>query len=222
MGVASGVQVARSSAAVLGYGEQRRRKMGPRSSPAGPRGGGARESNPPSSAWRHPPGLKPGRHTGVVAPPRSSCRLLREQHTVCPQAVFKLEGGKAEPVKDAEGNVWLADQGFEGGLWAGLLHTGFQMALGGRDPLGRGGDFVTAPEISQVFGELIGLWCAVVWQQMGSPLARHVGSFGQGASGASAAVPDNRKHDRDHGPAARTCKAVKSRSRPLLSGIGLG
>jgi NADH dehydrogenase [ubiquinone] 1 alpha subcomplex assembly factor 7 len=35
--------------------------------------------------------------------------------------------------------------------------------------IGRGGDFVTAPEISQVFGELVGLWCAVLWQQMGSP-----------------------------------------------------
>jgi SAM-dependent MidA family methyltransferase len=38
-----------------------------------------------------------------------------------------------------------------------------------RPAIGRGGDFVTAPEISQVFGELIGLWSAVVWQQMGSP-----------------------------------------------------
>ncbi|MFA5898565.1 MAG: SAM-dependent methyltransferase [Hyphomicrobium sp.] len=35
--------------------------------------------------------------------------------------------------------------------------------------IGAEGDFVTAPEISQVFGELIGLWCAVVWQQMGGP-----------------------------------------------------
>jgi NADH dehydrogenase [ubiquinone] 1 alpha subcomplex assembly factor 7 len=35
--------------------------------------------------------------------------------------------------------------------------------------IGSGGDFVTAPEISQTFGELVGLWCAVVWQQMGSP-----------------------------------------------------
>ncbi len=33
-----------------------------------------------------------------------------------------------------------------------------------RDPFGAGGDFITAPEISQMFGELIGLWCAVVWQ----------------------------------------------------------
>tara|TARA_B100000315_G_scaffold209813_1_gene205759 strand:+ start:651 stop:1739 length:1089 start_codon:yes stop_codon:yes gene_type:complete len=37
------------------------------------------------------------------------------------------------------------------------------------DPLGKAGDFITAPEISQMFGELIGLWCAVAWQQMGSP-----------------------------------------------------
>jgi SAM-dependent MidA family methyltransferase len=35
--------------------------------------------------------------------------------------------------------------------------------------IGSGGDFVTAPEISQAFGELVGLWCAVVWQHMGSP-----------------------------------------------------
>ena len=38
-----------------------------------------------------------------------------------------------------------------------------------RDPLGAKGDFTTAPEISQMFGELIGLWAAVIWQQMGSP-----------------------------------------------------
>ncbi|MGZ9033815.1 MAG: class I SAM-dependent methyltransferase [Rhodospirillales bacterium] len=38
-----------------------------------------------------------------------------------------------------------------------------------RDPLGRAGDFITAPEISQVFGELIGLWCANVWTSMGKP-----------------------------------------------------
>lgn len=38
-----------------------------------------------------------------------------------------------------------------------------------RDPFGAAGDFVTAPEISQTFGELIGLWAAVVWQGMGAP-----------------------------------------------------
>jgi NADH dehydrogenase [ubiquinone] 1 alpha subcomplex assembly factor 7 len=38
-----------------------------------------------------------------------------------------------------------------------------------RDPLGLDGDFITAPEISQMFGELIGLWAAQVWRDMGSP-----------------------------------------------------
>jgi len=38
-----------------------------------------------------------------------------------------------------------------------------------RDPLGARGDFVTAPEISQIFGELIGLWCADLWRRLGSP-----------------------------------------------------
>ncbi len=38
-----------------------------------------------------------------------------------------------------------------------------------RDPIGRAGDFITAPEISQIFGELIGLWCADLWQRIGKP-----------------------------------------------------
>lgn len=36
----------------------------------------------------------------------------------------------------------------------------------GRDPFGRGGDFVTAPEISQMFGELVGAWSAAVLSLM--------------------------------------------------------
>ncbi len=38
-----------------------------------------------------------------------------------------------------------------------------------RDPLGAKGDFTTAPEISQIFGELLGLWAAAVWQAMHAP-----------------------------------------------------
>ncbi|NKC30020.1 class I SAM-dependent methyltransferase [Falsiroseomonas selenitidurans] len=36
-------------------------------------------------------------------------------------------------------------------------------------PFGRAGDFTTAPEISQAFGEVLGAWCAIVWQAMGRP-----------------------------------------------------
>ncbi|MGK6320777.1 class I SAM-dependent methyltransferase [Sphingomonas sp. DT-204] len=48
-----------------------------------------------------------------------------------------------------------------------------------RDPLGAAGDFTTAPEISQMFGELIGLWLADLWSRAGRPAARYV-EFGPG------------------------------------------
>src|SRR5262249_40477881 len=49
-----------------------------------------------------------------------------------------------------------------------------------RDPFGRAGDFITAPEISQMFGELIGLWAAAVWQMMGSPAQVALAELGPG------------------------------------------
>ena len=38
-----------------------------------------------------------------------------------------------------------------------------------RDPFGAGGDFVTAPEVSQMFGELIGAWLVAAWRDLGRP-----------------------------------------------------
>lgn len=38
-----------------------------------------------------------------------------------------------------------------------------------RDPFGAAGDFTTAPEISQVFGELLGVWCVAAWEAVGQP-----------------------------------------------------
>jgi SAM-dependent MidA family methyltransferase len=49
-----------------------------------------------------------------------------------------------------------------------------------RDPLGAGGDFTTSPEISQMFGELIGLWMGAVWRQMGAPENVRVIELGPG------------------------------------------
>jgi NADH dehydrogenase [ubiquinone] 1 alpha subcomplex assembly factor 7 len=49
------------------------------------------------------------------------------------------------------------------------LHDRRSGYYAGRQPLGAAGDFVTAPEISQIFGELIGLWCGDLWQRMGRP-----------------------------------------------------
>ena len=49
-----------------------------------------------------------------------------------------------------------------------------------RDPFGATGDFTTAPEVSQMFGELIGLWTAEVWSSMGSPDPVRLVEFGPG------------------------------------------
>jgi NADH dehydrogenase [ubiquinone] 1 alpha subcomplex assembly factor 7 len=49
-----------------------------------------------------------------------------------------------------------------------------------RDPLGAGGDFITAPEISQMFGELIGLWLADMWIRAGRTEPVHYVELGPG------------------------------------------
>ena len=66
-----------------------------------------------------------------------------------------------------------------------------------RAGIGRDGDFITAPEITQVFGELIGLWAAVAWQQMGRPRPFTLLELGPGRGTmmrdmlrAAAVVPD--------------------------------
>ena len=49
-----------------------------------------------------------------------------------------------------------------------------------RDPLGREGDFTTAPEVSQMFGELLGLWAASLWKTLGSPTLLRLIELGPG------------------------------------------
>jgi NADH dehydrogenase [ubiquinone] 1 alpha subcomplex assembly factor 7 len=49
-----------------------------------------------------------------------------------------------------------------------------------RDPFGISGDFITAPEISQMFGELLGAWCAAMWQTMGRPAPFRLAELGPG------------------------------------------
>ena len=48
------------------------------------------------------------------------------------------------------------------------------------EAIGASGDFTTAPEISQVFGELIGLWLADLWLRAGRPAAAHYVELGPG------------------------------------------
>ncbi len=49
-----------------------------------------------------------------------------------------------------------------------------------RESIGRGGDFITAPEVHQMFGELIGLWAAEVWMRMGAPPELRLVELGPG------------------------------------------
>jgi SAM-dependent MidA family methyltransferase len=94
------------------------------------------------------------------------------------------------------------------------------------DTIGAGGDFITAPEISQVFGELIGLWCAVVWQQMGSPPAVRLIELGPGrgtlmrdALRAARLVPEFRAAL--HVELVESNAALEPIQRATLSGEGI-
>ena len=49
-----------------------------------------------------------------------------------------------------------------------------------RDPFGAAGDFTTAPEISQMFGELLGLWAVAVWDAAGRPTPFRLVEIGPG------------------------------------------
>ena len=50
-----------------------------------------------------------------------------------------------------------------------------------RNGIGASGDFITAAEISQVFGEMIGLWAGVVWKEvLGGPPAVQIVEYGPG------------------------------------------
>jgi NADH dehydrogenase [ubiquinone] 1 alpha subcomplex assembly factor 7 len=73
-----------------------------------------------------------------------------------------------------EGPITVADY-----MTAALGHPryGYYMT---RDPFGRAGDFITAPEISQMFGELIGLWAVAVWQGLGQPESLRLIELGPG------------------------------------------
>ena len=57
-----------------------------------------------------------------------------------------------------------------------------------RDPFGAAGDFVTAPEISQMFGELIGLWACEIWA-----LVRRASSRASGRTGTWTRHLDGRR-----------------------------
>lgn len=63
------------------------------------------------------------------------------------------------------------------GTCLGDPEHGYYMA---REPFGKGGDFVTAPEVSQMFGEVIGAFLVEAWERLGRPAPFHLVEFGPG------------------------------------------
>lgn len=49
-----------------------------------------------------------------------------------------------------------------------------------RDVFGAEGDFITSPEVSQMFGEMVGVWAMCLWEQMGQPKRVNLVEFGPG------------------------------------------
>ncbi len=92
-----------------------------------------------------------------------------------------------------------------------------------RDPLGAGGDFTTAPEISQMFGELIGLWAADAWARIGAPDPVRLVELGPGrgtlmadALRAARMVPAFRAAVRVH--LVETSPVLRARQAATLAG----
>jgi NADH dehydrogenase [ubiquinone] 1 alpha subcomplex assembly factor 7 len=93
-----------------------------------------------------------------------------------------------------------------------------------RDPLGAAGDFITAPEVSQMFGELIGAWAATVWRQMGAPTGVKLIELGPGrgtlmadALRAAKALPDFLDAATVH--LVETSPALRARQQAALSSV---
>jgi NADH dehydrogenase [ubiquinone] 1 alpha subcomplex assembly factor 7 len=95
-----------------------------------------------------------------------------------------------------------------------------------QEPLGATGDFTTAPEISQMFGELLGLWAGSVWRQMGSPspvrlveLGPGRGTMMQDALRAAHVLPEFRAAVAAH--FVEISPVLEQRQRQFVGGLGV-
>jgi SAM-dependent MidA family methyltransferase len=93
-----------------------------------------------------------------------------------------------------------------------------------RDPLGAAGDFITAPEISQMFGELIGAWLVHAWRMAGAPAPAILAEAGPGrgtlmADILRAASADQRFTSAISVHLVETSPALRGKQEATLSGV---
>ena len=93
-----------------------------------------------------------------------------------------------------------------------------------RDPLGSAGDFVTAPEISQMFGELIGAWLVHAWRAAGAPAAAILAEAGPGRGTLMADIMRAASIDPAFVNAisvhlVETSPALREKQKAMLSGL---
>ena len=149
-----------------------------------PRDDGAEDPSSPASAPAAPPppGWSPAAGAEDAADPDGSVRRALE--------IAIDRTGLFRAIEEAHGDGALAEEGrklsgleahlasiikFRGGpitvaeyMQEVLTHPEFGYYMH-RDVFGAEGDFVTSPEVSQVFGELMGAWAVYQWTQMGKP-----------------------------------------------------
>ncbi len=87
-----------------------------------------------------------------------------------------LQSHIIEKIRQAGGRIPFRDY-----MEEALYHPTLGYYMNQRPKLGREGDFVTAPEITSLFGELLTLQCIEIWQAMGSPSCFTVLEAGAGS-----------------------------------------
>ncbi len=95
-----------------------------------------------------------------------------------------------------------------------------------RDPIGKSGDFITSPEVSQMFGEMVGLWVIDCWQKMSYPPSFNLVELGPGRGTLMADIirilhtqPDIR--DAVQIQMVEISPPLKDLQRKTLEGVGL-
>lgn len=137
------------------------------------------ETNPNSS-----PSLDDDSHTPTESTdfPQPSAKLSIDRSGLCNPPEHSHEpSSDSELVKHLKGIIKFRGGPISVAEYMEEVLTnpkaGFYM---NRDVFGSGGDFITSPEVSQMFGEMVGVWVMCLWEQMGQPKKVNLIELGPG------------------------------------------